>query len=699
MDKSRLSKGIVLITTLLIIGFLLMFAAGIIFTTQRQATMTNQFYHRETAIFASQTGINYALMRLNADPYWMGCQRSSSGLTGSDYSFTMASGQKIDIREHQVSGNMGAVEGRIDGGNSGYFEIYFVKPEDAKSKLTFFGTSSGLLPLPAKIPLSSNRNNQLTAPTTNPGEDPSTWTKYSDDSYYKPVPENSILLVCRGTMGNEHKTLELCVRMGPGEDYNSVVIGRGDISINLNPAGKLLLDTVVSDKPPIIRTKGSINISNGLTAASDYLVVNGSGGGRASGSVGFTPAPSNFANTFQGGVAIQENMFPPLQISKVAPDTASYSKLNTGYYKIEEVNNVPKITYYAVNKADDITGSTELKPITDGSDTLTMLLNNGTMIWNSKENSLELNKSVNVASTQSLSNLTIVGSNNEPLDLNLKSVIDPKKGSINNVYLVNNNDNGNINVAGSIKGIGTIVLKGNLDMQGESQLSAVEDSGISIYAQGDININAIPVTPRAIKGIEKLSDDDRHRLNDAIGMICDWTSNMQSASIAAHMPKQDKYALAKSNCQFRYGVDDDTWNLFKQVGLVTVGDLGCYKNVEYLYITEADVNKAIAADLKYTSNATKMNKMGKKVDPKDCKFTGLIFTCKNFNVNIPNNDFALTGGLVAYGGDPASGAASAGAGFININANSAEFNYDTKYLSMLQGLSSSKIETLYWGSY
>ncbi|MCE1247236.1 MAG: hypothetical protein LWY06_11375 [Firmicutes bacterium] len=698
MNSSRISKGIVLITTLLIIGFLLMFAAGIIFTTQRQATMTNQFYHRETAIFASQTGINYALMRLNADPYWMGCQRSSSGLTGSDYNFTMSSGQKVDIREHQVSGNMGAVEGRIDGGNSGYFEIYFVKPDDAKTKLTFFGTGTGLLALPSKIPLCSNRNNQLTAPSANPGEDPTTWTKYSDDTFYKPVPENSILLVCRGTMGNEHKTLELCVRMGPGEDYNSVAIGRGDVNVQLNPSGKLFLDTVISDKPPIIRTKGSINISNGLTTASDYLVVNGSGGGRASGSVGFVPAPSNFANTFQSGVPIQDNMYPPLQWSNVVPDTSSFGKLNAGYYKLDYSKAGLNVVYYESDTPEGITAS-GVKTISDGTDSLSSLINSGAIKWDNKNHVLEVNKSIDVSSYNALKNLYIIGPDEKAIGVELKSVIDPKKGETKNVYFVNNNDNGSIKVDGSLSGIGTVVVKGSLDMQGESQLSAVEDSGISIYAKGDININPIKVIPNKIQGVEELSEADITLLYNAKIAIEKFTEKQQNAAKACN-PCNDppeKFELYESQAKTYEKITDAQWTLMKQVGMVKTKNTP-FGVKDYTYINDDDFVKAIDTGVKYIGSSV-TNKEGKLVDPKDCKFTGLIFTCRNFNVNIPANRFALIGGLVAYGGDPTNGSTSAGTGFININAYSADFTYDTKYLSMLQGLTSSKIETLYWGSY
>ncbi|MCE1247238.1 MAG: hypothetical protein LWY06_11385 [Firmicutes bacterium] len=695
--RNNSSKGIVLITTLLIIGFLLMFAGGIILTTQRQATMTNQFYHRETALFASQTGINYALMRLNTDPYWMGCTRGTTGITGSDYSFTMGSGHKVNIQEHQVTGNLGAVEGKIDDGNGGYFEIYFVKPEDAKEKLSYFGTGSGKVTLPEKIAISSNRNNQLTTPATNPEDDPSTWSTYSDGSYYKAVPENSILLVCRGTMGNEHKTLEVCIRMGPGEDYNSVAIGRGDIDIAINPSGKIMLDTENTDKPPIIRTKGSINITNGLTSSTDYLSVNGSGGGRASGAVGFTPAPSNNASTFQSGVSIAENMFPPLSWSNVVPETASFGKLNAGYYKLAVSGKNVSVTYYEASTKTEVDAG-KAKTITDGTDSLSGLITNGAVTWNSKTNTLEINKSISVESYNTIKNLTITGPDDKAITMELMSVTDAKKGVVNNVYFVNNNDSGNVDLEGSLTGVGTVVVKGNLDIWGESQLSAVEDTGISIYAQGDITINPIKVTPTNLKNATELTSEEVTQLQSAEQVVQAYIDQRNVYRESIGEDPLDRYELTKidaTNVQGQLGgkITEAQWDLLKQTGMVYEKGTG----LECIKINKEDVEGAISYGYKIDTSVTNME--GKKVDPKDCKFTGLIFTCKNFNVNVPNNTFALIGGLVAYGGDPTSGATASGSGFININAYSTYFTYDTKYLSMLSGLSPIKIETLYWGSY
>ena len=220
MLKSK-HRGIVLITTLLITVILVMLATGMIVSARRQSMIAGNFYHRESAACAAEAGINYAMMRLNNDPYWTGCTRDPDTGIGSDYNLTLDSGKKLEIHEHQVIGNFGVVEGKINDGNDGYFEIYFVKPSDAASKMTFFGTidDSTKIAIPSKIVVSKNRNNQFTPPK--PEDDYSTWAKYSDDSNYKAVPDNSILLVCRGTMSNQHRTVEVCLRMGAGAELNS----------------------------------------------------------------------------------------------------------------------------------------------------------------------------------------------------------------------------------------------------------------------------------------------------------------------------------------------------------------------------------------------------------------------------------------------------------------------------------------------
>jgi len=688
MSKSKSKRrGIVLITTLLIVGFLVMLATAMIVSARRQSLIAGNFYHRESAACAAEAGINYAMMRLNQDPYWTGCTRDPDTGTGSDYNLTLDSGKKLEIHEHQVNGNFGVVEGKINDGNGGYFEIYFVKPSDAASKMTFFGTKqdSSKITIPSKIALCNNRNNQFTPAEAE--EDYSTWAKYSNDSNYKPVPDNSILLVCRGTMSNQHRTVEVCLRMGAGADLNSVAVGRGNVDITVADNGKIKLDSKQQNKPPIIRANQNIIIGTESGSSGNYLDVKNDGGGRAAGSVIFEGDPTKNANTFLGDQTIQDSAFPALTWNHIVPDTSGYGELKAGYYKVEpgETKDLPKITYYAVDSYEDLESYT---PTVDGTDSLTALIKSGKVDWDEKSNKLTINESINIDGLipehDPLKNLFITGPDDEHFKMELKSTYDEKSGEVNTVYFVNNIDGGNVNIDGSLSGTGTVIVKGDLDMMAESKFTASEETGISLYAMGDIRINAIKHVPKDVGTKQSLTDDEKKFLENIETWLED---NYSDGTVVGFTELGEPPSLGD--------LTDDQWTLLEQVGLATAIPPNGYRQFKH---SSNDVENAKDKGIKYII-PEKVDVEGEKIKPKDSTFKGLIFACKNFLVNIPNDKFTLEGGLVAYGGVPGAIDLTPGTGNITINAKEAKFTYDTKYLSILQSLSSSKVEKLYWATY
>ncbi|MFH0800920.1 MAG: hypothetical protein V2A78_00830 [bacterium] len=68
MEKPR--KGIVLITTLLLLCFLAILGTSLVLTGSDNMTLTPTFQEREAAIHAAQTGIDWAIYRLENDRYW-----------------------------------------------------------------------------------------------------------------------------------------------------------------------------------------------------------------------------------------------------------------------------------------------------------------------------------------------------------------------------------------------------------------------------------------------------------------------------------------------------------------------------------------------------------------------------------------------------------------------------------------------------
>ncbi|MCD4784382.1 MAG: hypothetical protein K8T10_11230 [Candidatus Eremiobacteraeota bacterium] len=701
MSKTK-RRGIVLVTTLMIVGFLVMLAAAMIVSTRRQSLVSGNFYYRESAASAAEAGINYAMMRLNQDPYWTGCTRDPDIGIGSAYSLSLDSGKKLEVLEHQINGNMGAIEGKINDGNNGYFELYFVKPSDAAAagKMSFFGTEQELskMPVPSNIAICNNRNNQFT-PAGLAEDDYSTWAKYSDDSNYKPVPDNSILLVCRGTMGGQHRTVEVCVRMGAGADLNSVAIGRGNVSITVNGdkgkkdkiKGKIKLDSAQKSKPPIIRANQNIFLGNTRHSSADYLDIKDDGGGRAAGSITFDNTPKKNKDTFLGDQTIQDNAFPALTWDHIVPDTSTFGELKAGYYKVEpgEKKDLPKVTYYPSDSKLDVESGT-VTAVDDGSDSLTTLVQSGKVKWDEKTNKLTINESIDIDGLipkhDPLKNLLITGPDDEHLKVELNSTYDNKSGEVNTVYFVNNIEDGNVAIEGSMSGTGTVIVKGNLYMMAESKFTASEETGISLYAMGDININAIEHVPKDVGTEQPLTAGEIAFLTSIQNWLEDNYPDEQTITFNELSGPPASWTLGV--------ITDEKWELLEQVGLATTLPGDGYREFQK---NNNEVQVAVISDIKFITPEM-VDAEGEEVKPKDSIFKGLIFACKNFLVNIPDDKFTLVGGLVAYGGIP-GGALTEGTGNITINAREAKFTYDTKYLSILQSLSSSKVEKLYWATY
>lgn len=706
------NRGIVLITTLLLTGLMVMFASAILVSVMRQQLVVSRYYEKEAALQAAHAGINYALMRLNSDTTWKGYGQDVSG---DDYSLTMTNEDgetELQVKEHEIGGSgSGCVEGKIKmGEHTGYFDIYFVDPSSAASSMEYFGsddTEAG--EIPEWIPICLNNND-------NPN---SASTEYydADDGVqiYKDIPAKSILLACRGKVGSESKIIETCVSITVGEDYDSVAIGRGDIKIHVGEHGKISLKTGPQNKPPIMRSNGNIEISKDTPGLyKDYVSVEGDGAGYAMNTVVFDPTPTNNSDKFQSNAGDQQEAIPPLEMSKLQPETDDFIKIPAGVYKIEPNEAsplIPKVTYYATNDPDNIYDSEDNPDGIEGAQSsfITNLINSGAASWDNDKCILSLNESLTVDKETNITNLAFISNDIDRIVISLNSTVDPETLELNTVYLVNENESnptsGSIIVEGELSGVGTVLCKGDLEMEARSQLAAAEETGISIYSGGNININEIQTMPKNAEGLDAFSADDYTSAQIVINYL-------EGEKAAGNFPGTSGYYIDGMTNYSPIDFDKDSdidqtdgecWNLLKEIGVVSKTQQGW----EYLKLNNGTLNKIKSAQsvgLKYVEDgdAGRGEDDGEDdeddASPFDSVFRGLVFACKNFNVDSENTAFKLEGGLVAYGGTP-GGDTDPETGIININADEVEFIYDTRYLSILQELGENKIETLYWGSY
>jgi hypothetical protein len=110
-------------------------------------------------------------------------------------------------------------------------------------------------------------------------------------------------------------------------------------------------------------------------------------------------------------------------------------------------------------------------------------------------------------------------------------------------------------------------------------------------------------------------------------------------------------------------------------------------------LSKTDYENSVNALNQYDPNS------GRKINRRDSVFRGLIYSCKDFKVNSPENGFKLQGALVAYGSDPDTGNSNGARGDITIEARDISIMHDPKYIGILGGAGDSTVRTLYWASY
>ena len=79
--RKKYKKGIVLITTMLTVVLVIMLLSSVVYSNLGSMRLASNFYGREEALMAAQSGVQYAITCLQSDVTWRG---DKSGNTLSD---------------------------------------------------------------------------------------------------------------------------------------------------------------------------------------------------------------------------------------------------------------------------------------------------------------------------------------------------------------------------------------------------------------------------------------------------------------------------------------------------------------------------------------------------------------------------------------------------------------------------------------
>jgi hypothetical protein len=320
-----------------------------------------------------------------------------------------------------------------------------------------------------------------------------------------------------------------------------------------------------SNKPSIIRAcgnaasssgqpYGSIILEKGNAAHDDNYLYTGQGcGGRYTSTIQGVPIPTNHFNSFTQA-SNQEKCLPKLKSDKAAPDPSTIANtLDGGTYVVyylsknditaggytnisataaSSVTNYPKVIYYPdadktklvgkdASGKDVLNSYTATSPV-DVTDTFAKHLNDGKISWDYNLMKLTFNQSFKVepktiSSTSSVNGLIFRTFPGERLTVQVGPT--PVTGvTPPAVCLLNKNTNSagsvggsSIIVSGQLSGNGSIMCNGDLEMEAESQLAQNLGMGVSVYAKGDVTVNAMQEEPHIdnpnISGIAAVNEE------------------------------------------------------------------------------------------------------------------------------------------------------------------------------------------------
>jgi hypothetical protein len=538
--KKTQSKGIVIITTMLAILFLVMFSSGLVTMTMIHQQNSFRAFQDEAVRKAAEAGISYAMMRLETEPGWQGCLPAEKpGEPGIAFHIDNPE-TGLTVYEHPVADNKGWVEGRINiGGYDCYFDLYFTAPPSG-AKSHFFGSGKPGGKMPGKILLCQNNLSVSTSPTD---------TKYSDGTVdsTKKVAKNAVLIVSRGSAGNTTRSVETSFKMEIDLAQNSVAVAKGHFFTTITgfPENKdrlTLSDSATGSS--IMRAVGNmvVNLSNPSAASNDYLNIKGASGGKADGLVFALTSKTGHESKFikeSGQVnflpeVTPEDAIPPAVASKIT------NTLSPGIYFFSDMKPVdagkypalvssspddfhkkyPRVHYHV---SDDyhFGWSTFFAPPTSAVDITEKFIfenkigqSGEAVSWDYNTRTLALNESFKVGADTSGKGLkNVVFSTLGTQRLTVQVGQHPESGTNTPTYLVNQLEGGSIFVNGELSGSGTVYADANVVMETESQLHAVPDTGISIYAGGDVKINELKRDPFIRYG-EDASEDIRENIDE-----------------------------------------------------------------------------------------------------------------------------------------------------------------------------------------
>ncbi|MGM9992396.1 MAG: hypothetical protein ACI376_06060 [Candidatus Bruticola sp.] len=509
MLKGR-KKGIVLITTMLAVVLVIMLLSSVVYSNFGSFRLTNNFYDKENALIAAQSGAQYAITRLQSNILWKANPSSPYELKTNNFEVKEAEGNVWGILT-STNGKKSVfrIKFNCEDGDDG---LDGMKNSSKKIASPYISTNNLFNTVP-RFAYPADKNGVVMGKYVNDG----TKNVFTPNNNVQAVtiPKATCNLIVEGFSGeavreatlnepiNEksgcaQQILELYVSLDPDFlNSDSVVSAAGNIT------GKVESFSLVSSDgsaAPNMRSLGKVDLKVNKKNDNSFRVENGA---TVYYGDSFKVNGKN-PKTVKSEQSNSGKNFTALSWEDIPRATAKDTKLSAGTYVWvrnssgkNELHHYPgKIYYYGQTLPDsgyEVINNTN-KDMTVDSDNLAIMFDKNMYV----DGDLLIRSDINEYGTR-----PIVGFASQ------------NQGDTDTTILTGT---GNITISGATIGNGAITAEGNISMQGPSILESDPGVGVSIYAKGDVNLETIYNTTAHMEEISPTPNKDTNKPYDNIAI-------------------------------------------------------------------------------------------------------------------------------------------------------------------------------------
>ena len=671
-------KGIVLITTLLTVVLVVMMITAVVHSGASNLSLTAGFHHRENALLAAESGIQYAATRLQDNIFWHG-----DGF-GSTTTF-----EKNGLKVVEDNGNVIGVIRSTTGTVSAFRIKFNYEDGNDEEKDRNLPEKDGLHD-PSEAYKINNRFvsvNNLTNPSSTlifRANDNGVKAKDKPETYY--IPRGTACIIVEGLAGTSlrditaphqlmdkshpevyakavKRVVECYLTFSDNQKIDGVAYAGGNIDVELgnrhhDGRGKFRVYNKNSNECPYIRSLNDINVypsdeaknsrhydnrtvsfykeqrTNVSPGSSGNFILNGE-----KKDVSSTCDEDNFHRIEWEEIKKASSTDPVL-----AGGTYVWVKTSDGTYDLMHSDRVYRIPLKEQESGSD-DGSNDDSNINVDPDvpieknisqvdiknnpnewkTVSSLPNG--MHIDRKNMIIYIDNNIQVTDTKGVSIRTTT-------EVTKRSfvAITPASNSLNSSIITTA---GNIDIEGGLIGSGSLTSEGQITCQGSSIMESDPETGVSMYAKGDINLQEITKVP---EGNNKSEDPSSWQID---------ISQYASENVSGDEDEDSGNSPS-----------DDTPDPDEEEGEVIDGAPENGVNYGEQEISEEEQARRQKA---WEDKMRKIAETASKLHYADQDLTGIIYTWGNFNCNVGNkNTLSITGSLIAFGADPDNKNAKAG---------------------------------------